>query len=295
MGFGWDTMLQGKYINKKIQLINDTTCIKLCSYQEAKGLLHYVNNCPRSLLEYIPSIRHVNGLDETNPIKEPIKITMEWKGDAIPIGKLLAFDTLTVDVFQQVFTLMQNIHSLASADHSNSLMLDLIQQNYYPKFIQRYNKFPIYANMHVDLSKMYGFFQSYVPLISGCIHGDFWLSNLLWSHKEKKVYMIDMRGALGNIYTVMGDKRYDYAKLYQSVVGFDSWILTGRMLDPDTRDKWEAIFIAQLGLDNDELLCIRKITCFLILGSLPFHEELWPLLTEIRCELMRLWPGILLE
>ncbi len=290
MGFGWNTMLQGKYVNTKIRLLNDTTCVKLCNYQEAKGLIYYVNNCPKFLLDYIPKIISVDNLDDVNPTKEPIRITMEWKNDAIPIGKLLAADTLTIDIFQQVFSLMKNIHSLGG--QPNSLIYELIQQNYYPKFIKRYSEFPIYEHFKVNLAVIYEFFKSYTPLVSDCIHGDFWLSNLLWSHKEKKIYMIDMRGALGNIFTVMGDKRYDYAKLYQSIIGFDKWILTGERLDHSVRSKWESFYIEQLRISDDELQLIRKITCFLILGSLPFHEELWQILPEIHNELAQLWPGI---
>jgi hypothetical protein len=33
--------------------------------------------------------------------------------------------------------------------------------------------------------------------------------------------MIDMRGKVGSLFTICGDPMLDYAKLYQSILGFD--------------------------------------------------------------------------
>jgi hypothetical protein len=55
------------------------------------------------------------------------------------------------------------------------------------------------------------------------VHGDPVFSNVLMA-KTGGVYLLDMRGALGDRLTTAGDVTYDLAKVYQSLCGYDFFL-----------------------------------------------------------------------
>jgi hypothetical protein len=57
--------------------------------------------------------------------------------------------------------------------------------------------------------------------IVNVIHGDFWFSNILIEYKNNDYKLIDMKGIVDDIFTLNGDKYYDYGKLLQSIIGYD--------------------------------------------------------------------------
>lgn len=66
--------------------------------------------------------------------------------------------------------------------------------------------------------------------IVNVIHGDPWFENILFTSSDD-LYMIDMRGKVGSMLTVKGDPYLDYAKVYQSILGFD-YALYGEVYNP---------------------------------------------------------------
>lgn len=58
---------------------------------------------------------------------------------------------------------------------------------------------------------------------SAYVHGDPVFSNVLMA-KNGGVYLLDMRGALGDKLTTAGDVTYDLAKVYQSLCGYDFFL-----------------------------------------------------------------------
>jgi hypothetical protein len=57
------------------------------------------------------------------------------------------------------------------------------------------------------------------------------------SYKDEYKF-IDMKGLIGNTNTLSGDKLYDYAKILQSLIGFDSILY-----DKEINDQYNKIFI----------------------------------------------------
>src|SRR3990167_9359676 len=55
--------------------------------------------------------------------------------------------------------------------------------------------------------------------IVNVIHGDYWFSNMMLYKGQLKCF--DPRGKVGSKLTVKGNPVYDYAKLYQSIIGLD--------------------------------------------------------------------------
>lgn len=284
LGFGWELYLN-QQVNRKILKINSYACVKIADRDEAFGNLHFIKTIPENLVEYTPKLYDC--------IKEENKyhLLMEWKNDVIPLGKMISYDTLTDDVFYKSLELLKEIHK---ANIPITVNDELVKKNYFPKFYSRYlDNLDIFKTIPVlNLSVIRDFFDSYKPDIIGCIHGDYWLSNLLWCPKEKKVYMIDMRGRLENTFTTNGDKNYDYAKFLQSLVGFNNVINCGENIDDDVSDLYIKKFIDFFEISPEELQNIKNITALLILGSIPFHEELYDKLDIIVKIVGKLWSNI---
>jgi len=278
IGFGWD--IYEKY--NKIIKINNELIYKIALKDEGMGNEYFIRNCPYELLNYIPKLYDRINISDTH-----VKLLMEWKNDTITVGQLYIHNMLDDIIFNNILILLKQIHN--SETYFNSTSND-IMMNYYPKFKNRYvihNN--IYTNLKVNINVIEDFFDNYNPIIVSCIHGDYWFGNLLWSHSEKKIFMIDMRGRLGNKLSINGDKYYDYAKLLQSIYGFDILVQTGKYSVPDNRDKFLNIFKSYFDVD---LEIIKKITAFLILGSIPFHEKLYSNLEEVKKLIFVLWSEV---
>ncbi len=123
----------------------------------------------------------------------------------------------------------------------------------------------------------------------GICHGDFCFSNILYDSKSQSIKCIDPRGVLpdGNI-SIFGDKRYDLAKLYHSVVGKYDLIIAGRyelVTDNDNfsikfpktenshtniEDSFRTEILQKSGYEEKEILAI---TVLLFLSMLPLHAD----------------------
>ncbi|MBU2977224.1 aminoglycoside phosphotransferase family protein [Alteromonas sp. C1M14] len=124
--------------------------------------------------------------------------------------------------------------------------------------------------------------------ISVC-HGDFCFSNLLFDSKNESIRCIDPRGVLPNgKRSIYGDRRYDIAKLYHSVIGLYDFIIAGYYTLEESNDSLSISFAKELEVDSviqeafrTELLnkCgysekeILAITIHLFLSMLPLHSD----------------------
>ena len=83
-----------------------------------------------------------------------------------------------------------------------------------------------------------------------------------------------MRGQVGNTLTIYGDWLYDWAKFYQSLIGYDE-ILLDKEIKLDYKkgmiSKFEEIFIDWFSKDNFESL--KTITNSLLFTLIPLHNN----------------------
>ena len=275
IGFGWD--IHEKH--KKIIKINNELFYKIALKDEGLGNEYFIQNCSKDLLTYIPKLYNRIDISSTH-----MKLLMEWKDNAITVSQLFINNMLDDTIFMNILKLLKKLHDYSLDFNSN---YDDIMMNYYPKFKNRYlldNN--IYTNLNLNINVIEKFFDNYKPSIVSCIHGDYWFGNLLWSHSENKLFMIDMRGRLGSKLSINGDKYYDYAKLIQSIYGFDLLVQNGIYKIPNNRDNLLKLFKSQFDVD---LEIVKKITAFLILGSIPFHENLYSNIYEVKKIVSALW------
>lgn len=69
-------------------------------------------------------------------------------------------------------------------------------------------------------------------LFTKVLHGDAVFSNVLLKG-DNTVVLLDMRGCLGKKLTLVGDAVYDLAKVYQSLCGYDYFLLDQPVLSDD--------------------------------------------------------------
>jgi hypothetical protein len=105
------------------------------------------------------------------------------------------------------------------------------------------------------------------------VHGDTVMTNILVNHLDK-IKFIDMRGMLGDKLTICGDFLYDWAKLYQSLVGYDK-ILMGKQLNITYERKMLNLFeeyFVKLYSESD-LEHLKIITKSLLFSLIPLHNN----------------------
>ncbi len=93
--------------------------------------------------------------------------------------------------------------------------MEVYKENYSDEFVQE-----ILKKVHAKLVEYIELRSNSLP--SNLIHGDAWLSNLLFNEKNQ-LFAIDMRGKTSkNELRLTGDSMYDYAKLGTSILGMDA-------------------------------------------------------------------------
>lgn len=123
----------------------------------------------------------------------------------------------------------------------------------------------------------------------GIMHGDLCFTNMFYDFRTQRIKVIDPRGTIdGKTQTVLGDARYDMAKLNHSIVGAYDFILAGRYacsgfdqrdlaIDFPRESAFEVVNqmagefdLAGLRLTDPQ---ITAITIHLFLSMLPLHAD----------------------
>ena len=99
------------------------------------------------------------------------------------------------------------------------------------------------------------------------IHGDPVFTNVFQTKTDIK--FIDMRGKLGDEFSIYGDIYYDLSKIYQSLLGYD-FIINDIELDNVYIDKFTKHF--ESNFSQQELTNIKLITSSLFFTLLPLHS-----------------------
>lgn len=123
--------------------------------------------------------------------------------------------------------------------------------------------------------------------LSGVIHGDLCLSNILFNSRSEQIKLIDPRGlnSTGE-FALIGDQKYDLAKLSHSIIGLYDFIISNRFLYIE-KNNYE--FQLEFYID-DEIRKIQNIlldyevngvvirdiiplVILLFISMLPLHED----------------------
>ena len=85
--------------------------------------------------------------------------------------------------------------------------------------------------------------------------------------------MIDPRGCHGNQFSMYGDIHYDYAKVYQSLLGYE--FILNDMAVPKKFQKL-MIFFEQFLNNKNCLNIVKKLTAALYVSLIPLHKNINP-------------------
>jgi hypothetical protein len=144
--------------------------------------------------------------------------------------------------------------------------------------IERYNNYDYskYKNVENTFNYLKEYFELYEKNNNGTygiIHGDPVLTNIL-INQFGKIKLIDMRGKICDSCTIYGDTNYDWAKLYQSLIGYDE-ILENKYVSKNYKKKlinqFEKYILKKY--DEKKLEYIKMITKLLLFTLIPLHNN----------------------
>jgi len=171
-------------------------------------------------------------------------------------------------------TLLEVVDKLHASEAVPALDIDF-NENYNAKMQRRYSDFDyetISSESGCYFENIFNRLANHIPSL-GVIHGDLVFSNIfLCDHQLIK--FIDMRGRVDDVETIFGDVFYDYAKIYQSLWGYD-FILNdceiNEMYLRQLREFFEMAFVDRFSAAQLEEL--RYITASLLFSLIPLHTD----------------------
>ena len=229
---------------------------------DLKGENYYYENIPLSLKDMFPL--QISGNSKNIVIEKINGVTVT----ELYLSKMLKKDTL--------IHILNSINRIQNFDVIND---DInIYDNYASKLINRYKSFDysIFENSKSIYELILVKLQEYEKNNLGrkkMIHGDPVFTNII-INTYGKIKFIDMRGKVGDKLTIYGDWLYDWAKIYQSIIGYDE-ILLSKTIDTNYKENiiyiFKNYFIDKFSTKDFENLKI--ITKSLIFTLIPLHKN----------------------
>jgi len=232
---------------------------------DLSGEIFYYTHIPYQIKDLFPILINY---DENNTSYDIEKI------NGIPISKLYLGEELTEKQLYHIMGSIQRIHDV-SINNNDDIN---IYCNYATKLKNRFDKY--------DYSSFPNSLFTYQSLLSSLkkyenenlgkktvIHGDTVFTNIL-INQFGKIKFIDMRGKQGNTLSIYGDYLYDWAKLYQSLIGYDE-ILEGKKINKEYKDKLINYFKKEFikRFDEDTFKNLQTITKSLLFTLIPLHNN----------------------
>jgi aminoglycoside phosphotransferase len=192
----------------------------------------------------------------------------------LTLSNLYLSELLSNNTLQAVMGSIKRIQNVKVTSDQNIN----IYENYKDKLKKRYDNYDYskFPNSYEKYKIIYEKLENYESNNNGklsCIHGDTVFTNILINEHDK-IKFIDMRGQLGDKLTIYGDWLYDWAKFYQSLIGYDEILLDKEVkieYKKSIISKFEEIFInwySKKDLDN-----LKTITNSLLFTLIPLHDN----------------------
>lgn len=242
--------VQPRHFNKLI--FDSNTVTKLSDDVKLEGESNYYNQIQKyPIKKYFPKLISA----------ELGKVVME-KINGSNFSTLYINEILTTS---HIDLLLQTIHEI---HHTKS---DGNFQQYYDyneKLNKRFASFN-YLNYGVTYND---YFDSSLSSMSGncvIIHGDLVFSNIILTNNGELKF-IDVKGKQGDELSIFGHSFYDYAKIYQSLIGYDEILL-----DKEIKESYKNKMIEHFNskFEKTELTIIKKITKTLLFSLIPLHND----------------------
>ena len=238
-----------------------------------KGQIMYYLNIPNELKDNFPFFLNYDYQDYKWYNMEKI--------NGVSVSKLYISEELTTLQFLNIIDTISKIHKFnKNIMNTNSSENINIYKNYSDKLKKRYNSYNYskYRNSEEYYNKIYNKLKLYETQEEGIlsiIHGDPVFTNII-INRFNQIKLIDMRGSIDEQITIYGDELYDWAKIYQSLIGYDE-ILDNVEINFEYRQKFINIFEEYINklYDNNlkYLENIKLITVSLLFSLIPLHDN----------------------
>lgn len=225
------------------------------------GEKYWYDNIPSELNFCVPKI--LKNLDN--------EIHME-RINGIPYSYLYINSSLTERKLVSLLDLILDFKQFGFETSNN------IYENYASKLSKRYKAYDYTPfvdseNIFIFLSKALSEYEQSNRGVQSIIHGDLVFTNVFLDIRGQ-IKLIDPRGRLGSKFDVIGDILYDYSKVFQSLMGYDSILLNKKVNDNYANNMlktFEAHVIDNLG--RESLRDIKIITASLFFTLIPLHNN----------------------
>ena len=222
-----------------------------------KGETYYYKTLPKDLQKYFPAV--ISSTPESLILSRITKPTYS----SLLLSQRLSKTDLDV--------LIESLHTIHSSP-SDNVEIDL-NWAYGVKIKERFIKFSsLYKKLGVDLTEYEQLCDTYFSSKYGRIHGDTVFTNIFTG--DSKCNFIDMRGEWDNRLTVGGDIYYDFAKVMQSLTGYD-YVLHNEPIQNEYLKSLREHFIDKL-LQIHPTLSINELqnkVKLLYISLIPFHRD----------------------
>ncbi len=173
----------------------------------------------------------------------------------------------------QLIHVMNSIYRLQNCAIKDDRNVNILY-NYSEKMAERYNQYNY--SQFKDFRKTYEDIQEDLKKYKGAktvIHGDPVFTNILINNFGK-IKFIDMRGKVKDTLTIHGDYLYDWAKMYQSLIGYDE-IHEGKHLSHGYKTKMIHAFYEQFVqfYGTNDWTHLKTITKSLLFSLIPLHNN----------------------
>lgn len=246
----------------KINISKDQKEITKESSQSLEGEIYYYQNISKDVGHMFPNMREYS--------EDKKRYTMEYiQGHTF--SELFVSEQLDVKYFEKMLTNLKSIHEIKPGEEEQK-EIDIyanyvakIKKRYDPEYFENFEKSEeIYKNLCTWLLQ----YQTKNMGSIGMIHGDPVFTNVVLD-SAGSVMFIDMKGKLNETNSIYGDVMYDWAKVYQSLIGYDA-IIHDRTPKKEYVSEFMEKFWYYCPFDKED---VRMITRSLIFTLLPLHSE----------------------
>lgn len=188
--------------------------------------------------------------------------------DGINYSTLYVNEILSEDDLSNLMSSIKKIHSYEESD-----TVYFYYYNFSDKFMNRMFQYD-YKSLNITDDEVHYLNEKLKSLVDDgykkvMIHGDPVFGNIILSNNNN-IKFVDVRGFDDGVKTCFGHPLYDYAKIYQSLIGYDE-ILLDKKIKISYKSKLIKFFESQF--NEEDLIKIKWITASLLFSMLPLHDE----------------------
>jgi len=230
---------------------------------DLSGEIHYYSNIPSEIKDMFPLFL---GNENSDSYKmERIKGTT--------VSDLYTSELLTTETLTHIMNSVARIQRVSIEDGEVD-----IYKNYSEKLEKRWNTYDYskFTDSETTYKDLLDKLKSYEDSGMGkrvVVHGDPVFTNILINNHDK-IKFIDMRGKVGEVLSINGDWLYDWAKVYQSLIGYDE-ILSCKSVSETYKTRMVECFETYFAekYSEEDLNNLKLITKSLLFTLIPLHDD----------------------